>query len=72
MGHRGDLVLGQSLGRTWTYSHSTSEAAQFSEGSCSSIAHALIHIGGQAGPHLPCSAAPHTFREAEAVGADWP
>ena len=68
MGHRGDLVLGQSLGGTWTYSHSTSEAAQFSEGSCSSIAHTLIHIGGQCGPHLPCSAAPQHHRRGRSCG----
>ena len=57
-GHRGDLVLGQSLGGTRTYSHRASEAAQFSDVSCSAIAHALIHIEGQCGSHLPCSVAP--------------
>ena len=66
--YRSDLVLGQSLGGTWTYSHRASEAAQFSAGSCSAIAHALIHIEGQCGPRLPCSVAPKHSRRGSGCG----
>lgn len=75
MGHKGDLVLGRSLGGAviaigGAYSSSVPEAAQVSAGSHSTTAHIptpRVHVG----PVCPAEWFHSRVGLAEAGGSDW-